>query len=200
MLAGLHHKVAIAQYDISIEFHKEYIPKERFFSGWVISKRLERDEIFLEQAQFVFKKVKAEVVGDARQLDPSFYWLKAKYAIINLAKCREKELEREENFRKDLLNGYYSAIMEDLFNGVDCYNELEDIKKQLNVIYQDKSQRKVNKMRGLEIDTTNYDIHKLQNQRKYENQSRIREIKIGDIGYKGNAEVVEGIESKIKMK
>ena len=88
--------------------------------------------------------------------------------------------------------------MEDLFNGVDCYNELEDIKKQLNVIYQDKSQRKVDKMRGLEIDTPNYDIHKLQNQRKYENQSRIREIKIGDIVYKGNAEVVEGIESKIK--
>ena len=181
-----------------MNFTRNIFQKNVFFSGWVISKRLERDEIFLEQAQFVFKKVKAEVVGDARQLDPSFYWLKAKYAIINLAKCREKELEREENFRKDLLNGYYSAIMEDLFNGVDCYNELEDIKKQLNVIYQDKSQRKVDKMRGLEIDTPNYDIHKLQNQRKYENQSRIREIKIGDIVYKGNAEVVEGIESKIK--
>ena len=101
--------------------------------------------------------------------DPSFYWLKAKHAIINLAKSREKELEREEKFRKDLLNGYYSSIMDDLVKGVDCLNELVDIKKQLNEIYQERSKRKVDKMRCLEIDTPNYDIHKLQNQRKFVN-------------------------------
>ena len=84
--------------------------------------------------------------------------------------------------------------MEDLFNGVDCYNELEDIKKQLNVIYEDKSHRKVDNMRAFEIDTPNYDIHKLQNQRKYETKSRIREIKIADIVY----EVLKGIEAKIR--
>ena len=53
-------------------------------------------------------------------------------------------------------------------------------------------------MSCLEIDTPNYDIHKLQNQRKFESQSRIKEIKIGDIIYKGNAEVVKGIEDKIR--
>ena len=198
MLAGLDHKVAIAKYEISIEICKEYIPKERFFSGWVISKRLESDQMFLEQARFVFKLIMEEMEGDARNRDPSFYWLKAKHAIVNLAKSREKELEREEKFRKDLLNGYYSAIMEDLVKGVDCLNELEDIKKQLNEIYQERSKRKVDKMRCVEIDTPNYDIHKLQNQRKFENQSKIKEIKIGDIIYKGNANVVKGIEDKIK--
>ena len=108
----------------------------------------------------------------------TFYWLKAKHAIINLAKSREKELEREEKFRKDLLNGYYSSIMDDLVKGVDCLNELVDIKKQLNEIYQERSKRKVDKMRCLEINTPNYDIHKLQNQRKFESQSSIKEIKI----------------------
>ena len=93
MLAGLDHKVAIAKYEISIEICKEYIPKDRYFSGWVISKRLENDQIFLEQARFVFRTIMEEVEVDARQLDPSFYWLKAKHAIVNLAKSREKKLD-----------------------------------------------------------------------------------------------------------
>ena len=53
MLAGLDHKVAMAKYDISMELTKEYIPKHKYFSGWVISKRLEHDEIFLNQAKFI---------------------------------------------------------------------------------------------------------------------------------------------------
>merc|ERR1712030_210585 len=91
MLAGLDHKVAIAKYEISIEICKEYIPKECFFSGWVISKRLESDQMFLEQARFVFKMIMEEMEGESRNRDPSFYWLKAKHAIVNLAKSREKE-------------------------------------------------------------------------------------------------------------
>ena len=54
MLAGLDHKVALAKYDIEISTTKEYIPREKFFSGWVISKRLEYDDIFLNQARFIF--------------------------------------------------------------------------------------------------------------------------------------------------
>ena len=57
MLAGLDHRVAIARYDIPIEVTKEHIPEDRFFAGWVISKRLEFDETFLQQAKFIFQGV-----------------------------------------------------------------------------------------------------------------------------------------------
>merc|ERR1712081_100221 len=41
MLAGLDHKAIVARYDIPVYSDKECIPKERFFAGWVISRRLE---------------------------------------------------------------------------------------------------------------------------------------------------------------
>ena len=53
-------------------------------------------------------------------------------------------------------------------------------------------------MRGLEIDDLTYDIHKLQKQRKFENQLKIQEIKIGDIKHVGTKNVVQAIEDKIK--
>ena len=46
-----------------------------------------------------------------------------------------------------------------------------------------KGQRR--KMRGTEIDDPFYDIHKLQNQRKFENQKKIKEIKSGETTFKG---------------
>ena len=53
-------------------------------------------------------------------------------------------------------------------------------------------------MRCLEIANHLYDLYKLQNQRKYENSSKIREIKIGEVVYKGTENVVNAIEDKIK--
>ena len=53
-------------------------------------------------------------------------------------------------------------------------------------------------MRVLEIEDTVYDIHKLQNERKYENQKKINEIKIGNNVFTGTKNVVKAIEDQMK--
>ena len=198
MLAGLDHKVVIARYDIPISIVKESIPKDKFFSGWVISRRLESDEIFLEEAKSIFCKIHEESGSLNETLDPSFYWLKTKSAIISLAKRRERELFWEDNNKMKILKGFYSSIVKDIQNGIDCFAELENIKQDMNKIYKEQCKFKIDKMRGIEIDDYTYDIHKLQNQRKFENQSKIREIKIGDLTYSGTPNVVKAIEDKIR--
>ena len=198
MIAGLDHRVAVARYDIPIVISRDFVPRDRFFSGWVISKMLELDVTFLQQAKFVFQSILEESNSSGRNLDPSFYWLKSKTAITSLAKSREKELQKEEKLKIDVLNGFYSSILEDIQNGLNCFKELDDVKQQMDLIYQERSKTKVDKMRGIEIDDSTYDIHKLQNQKKFENQSRIKEIKIGDTFFKGTPDVVKAIELKMK--
>ena len=53
-------------------------------------------------------------------------------------------------------------------------------------------------MRGLEIDDHLYDLQKLQRERKYEGQSRIKEMVIDKQTYKGTINVIKGIEQKMK--
>ena len=168
MQAGIDHKVAIGKYAIQIVFSREQFPKDRFFPGWVFTKRLEYDEVFLNQAKFVFEIASKELNMPGTNRDPSFYWLKSKYVVISLAKDREKELNREENFQLELLNGYYGLIREDIKNGRNCFQELENIKHQLDSVYQERSSRKVERMRCLKIDNQLYDLHKLQNQKQFE--------------------------------
>ena len=40
----------------------------------------------------------------------------------------------------------------------------------MNLLYQERSKAKIDGMRGNDIDDPTYDIQKLQNRRKYENQ------------------------------
>ena len=54
-------------------------------------------------------------------------------------------------------------------------------------------------MRCIAIDDPTFDIHKLQNQRKFEYQSKIKEMKVGNILYRGTPDVVKAIEQKIKL-
>ena len=63
----------------------------------------------------------------------------------------------------------------------------------MDIVYQERSKIKVDKMKVTEIDDTFYVIHKLQNQRKYENQKKITKIKIGEILYKGTDNVIKAI-------
>ena len=67
------------------------------------------------------------------------------------------------------------------------------------MIYQERAKRKVEKMRCIEIDDHTYDIHKLQNPRKFENQSRFKEIKIGDSFYERTPAVVHAMADKMKI-
>ena len=96
-------------------------------------------------------------------MDPSFYWRKAKTSIISLVKKREKDLNKLENERVKLLMGFYFSVLNDIQEGADCLEELNEIKFELNKIYDERSKKKVDKMRGTQIDDPFYDIHKLQN-------------------------------------
>ena len=138
------------------------------------------DDYFLENSRLIFKLVKEELLNNSDvTLDPSFYWLKAKTAIISLAKKREKDLFISENEKIEVLKGFYFSALNDMKNGIDCLKEIDSIKIELDKIYQERSKKKVDIMRGIQINDHSFDIHKLQNQRKYENQRKINEIKIG---------------------
>ena len=52
-------------------------------------------------------------------------------------------------------------------------------------------------MRGLQIDDHTYDIHKLQNQSKYQGQTRINEIEIDGVMYSGLSNVLQAISKRI---
>ena len=75
----------------TIKLYWQGIPQDRLFQGWVIHKMLENDEDFLNQAKYIFEKVGEEMENTGRERDPSFYWIKVKSAITNLAKVRQKE-------------------------------------------------------------------------------------------------------------
>ena len=197
MNLGLDHKAVLARYDIAIETLKEVIPKERFFPGWVISKDLEKDEIFLEGMTYIFQHINYESKNSTENLGPSFFWLKCKIAITNLAKEREKEIFMAKNEKLDVLMGFYSSILKDIQNGFDCFQELDEVKSQMNLIYNERSKKKVKDMRCIEIDDPTYDLYKLQKQKKFENQSKIREIKVGETHYRGTPNVVKAIENQM---
>ena len=76
--------------------------------------------------------------------------------------------------------------------------EHPNVKEELSKIYMETSSRKVDKMRKLEIEDHVYDIHKLQREKKYENQSRIKEVKINGNIYEGTLEVIKAIEEEMK--
>ena len=199
MNLGLDHCAMMARFDISLTVVKDFIPKDKFFPGWVISKSLEFDEIFLENSRLIFHRIKNDLENNSDHLlDPSFFWLKLKTAIVSLARKREKELIVLENNRIEFLRGFYSSALKDLQEGIDCIEELQMIKKDMNLVYLERSKRKVLKTKVTEIDDTFYDIHKLQNQRKYENQKKINEIKIGDNLFKGTENVLKAISEKMK--
>ena len=194
---GLDHSSIFARYDISMIMKKEYIPKERFYSGWVISKQLEKDASFLESCKFIFQHMKRE--SEIENQDPSFIWLKMKTALINVAKEREKHMRFMENKKGEVLRGFYDSILNDMKLGLDCSQEFEEVKQKMDLFYQKRSKLKVDKMRTLEIDDSVYDIHKLQNQKKYENMKKINDIKIGNEMFYGTGAVVKAIEDQMSL-
>ena len=114
---GLDLSIALAKYEISLEFEREKIPRERYFDGWVISSYLEKDEEFLEQAKYIIDTVYIESEKELQY--PSFYWLKVKTSLIELAKSREKEVSRAKSEKMKILRGFYSSIFKDIQRGYD---------------------------------------------------------------------------------
>ena len=65
-MRGLDHYAILARYDIKINTSKEHIPREKVFDGWVFPKILESDQMFIEQAEFLIKKICEE--SDSKSL------------------------------------------------------------------------------------------------------------------------------------
>ena len=83
-------------------------------------------------------------------------------------------------------------------DNLESKREMGRVKQALNEIYQEKSRKKVSKMKKLEIDNQVYDIQKLQREKRYENDKKIDEIRIGNIEYKGSVRVVQAIEKEME--
>ena len=116
-----------------------------------------------------------------------------KEEIIKTAKRRENYIKKEESARLHYLKIIYDKATEE-----KDINEMTEIKEELDKIYKDKARKEVNKIRKIEINDHVYDIHKLQNQRKFENQNKITEIKIRGQIYEGTVNVVEAIKKEME--
>ena len=193
---GLDHKAVFGRYDIEIKKTKENIPKHRFYSPWVIPKFLETDKVFSEGMQCLFDDILFEYYQEGEE-NISFFWEKAKILTKKLARDRENTLNFEENNRLNVLVIYYSTALLRLEEGENCKQEIIDIKAEINQIQNLRSKKLIDKMRELEVDDYVYDIHKLQKERKYENQKTISELKIGEETFKGTQQVVGGIQTKM---
>ena len=199
---GLHfdHKAVVGEYEMDLVTEKEEIPKTKFFNSWVISRQLQHDKVFVKEVKAIFDELQSEMGEEEEmneEVDYTWYWVILKEMVKKMAKRREKQLKMEEEERINILQLFYLANIYKCEEGKDCKQELEDIKKELDEIYRKRSVKAINRMRGILVEDHVYDIHKLQKERKYENQKKIKEIKIGGIIHVGTEEVVKGIQKKM---
>ena len=199
---GLDHCASLARYEMTMERDNGFrVPKERYFSGWVMPNRLEKDEEFIDQANYIIKSIHGELVSENeaenQDMDPTFYWLKFKSAVVNLAKYRVRELDKYKKNKIKILQGFYSSLVRDIQNGIDCYDKLSEVKIEMNCVYKERSSEMIDRMRCVQIFDHNYDIHKVQNQKKYEGQSKVNEIDILGVRYSGTAAVVGAFQEQI---
>ena len=117
-----------------------------------------------------------------------------KEEIIKTAKRREREMKQDENGRLKYLNILYEEAI-----GIKDIKEIKEIKEKLDEIYKNKAMKQVDRIRNIEIKDHVYDIHKLQNQRKFENQKKLTEIKIKGKVYEGTENIVEGIQKEMEL-
>ena len=126
--------------------------------------------------------------------DISAYWKMLKEEIIKVAKRREREIKQEEDGRLKYLNIIYAEAIEkkDL-------EGMKEIKDSLDEIYKNRARKQIDRIRNIEIKDHVYDIHKLQNQRKFENQKKLTEIRIKGNLYEGTQNIVEGIQKEMEV-
>lgn len=194
------HKASYAKYNISVLQQSEFIPKVHFYQSWVLPKNLEHDEEFLNSVKWIFDSTKDQIIQSKEDtLDISYYWVRAKMAVVKIARERQACIKRLVHERINVLNIFYMGVLENIQNGDnDAFLELGEIKKELNEIYSARAEQAVDNLKGLLIDDQVYDIHKLQQQKKFENNGKIKEIKIGDTLFSGTASVVEAIAGVMK--
>ena len=193
---GFDHKAVFGGYNIELKTTKERLPKQRFYCPWVISNFLETDKVFFEKIKQLFDEIWFEYCQEGEE-NISYFWEKAKLLTKKIARDRENTITMEENNRLNMLKIYYSASLLRLEEGITCKREITEIKNEINQIQNARSKKLIDKMRGCEIDDNVYDIHKLQKERKYENNKTISELKIGEEIFRGTQQVVKGIQNKM---
>ena len=194
---GFDHKMAVAKYNIEINTQKEWVPREKFWRNWVISKELEQDQRYIDKVKVLCDMTREEIDDDEileEDKDISAYWKMLKEEIIKGAKRREREIKQEENGRLKYLNIIYAEAIEkkDL-------EGIKEIKDSLDEIYKNRARKQIDRIRNIEIKDHVYDIHKLQNQRKFENQKKLTEIRIKGNLYEGTQNIVEGIQKEMEV-
>ena len=194
----LDHKVVFAEYSTGVDLVKMNIPRERFFSGWVISRDLEKDSVFKETVKVVCDQFKLEKDRSQGIYDPSFIWWKLKQVIIDLAKERSKVLRRERKYEYLRILDFYQLAKEDIANGKKCQIELKKIINDLNKFYRDVNEKRIRNAQFLEIKDNVYDINKVQKAKKFENGNVIERIIVDGVIYDQSSDMVDAVEAKMR--
>ena len=193
----LDHKMIVAEYSIHLASRFSKIPKERFFSGWVIGRELEHDEVFGDVVDEILNQIDFEA-GLSQDYSPSYIWFKFKETITVWAKRRSHYLKKVKDFEYQRMLQFYDMAMEDLSKGIDCQEEIKLIISDLNKFYNKNVQKKIDDSRYLEIKDNVYDIIKKQKETKYRKSGLIDQIKIDGVVYRGNMEIIDAIERKMR--
>jgi hypothetical protein len=118
-----------------------------------LPKCLEFDAEFLESIKYVFKSTEEEIMQlNWDQVDFSYFWVRAKLAVVNIAKERQAKINKKVNERLNVLNLFYLGALDNIKNGMDSFLELESIKTELNDIYKARVEQAVDNLKGLCID------------------------------------------------
>ena len=193
---GLDHKAGLATYSINLEeCNKERVPNDSYFSGWVISKQLENDGVFIEKVREAFD----DLVKDEQQCeDWTYLWMMGKFQIIEIAKQRERQVKKRNLERKQTLQIFLRTVLKSIAVGNDRWHEYNQIKAELVKISDKKSEEAVDHLKFDHIKDHLYDIQKLRAQRRYENKGRINSIIIEGTKHTGTENVVNAIKGKLE--
>ena len=114
-VVGLDHVAALARYEVDFDVTYDRVPQDRRYDSWIIAKHLQNDEVILDQAELIIKKIYAESLVE--NLDATFHWLKLQTSLASLARCREREIRSEKVRKLHILKGFYSSILKDVEQG-----------------------------------------------------------------------------------
>ena len=189
------HKMLLIDYSFAVpkiqksnDLHLEY----------VMSKKLEKDEIFIEGFCELLSHIDNLINSLSSNLSPSYIWYIIKNKLINWAKAREKTLKKEEMYYYNRLKDYYGFILEDMKMGVDCREELNNILNELDLFYKVKIEENIQKAKYIEIKDNVFDIIKKQKLIKFSNGGKIDKIKIDGEIFEEPHDIVENVEKKMR--
>lgn len=198
----LDHKIIFAEYSLLNDNIRNKIPGDKYISGWIMNKALEKDSYFNEVMdnflETIDQEIQREIDHDPLIKDPTFVWHKVKQFIGKLAKQRIRDLKKMQSEKYDLLLYFYDMAIAEYKNGIES-QDIMLIINDLNKIYQDKIRDKITDARYIEIKDNNFDLNKRQKEEKFKMGSHIDKIKVDGVVYDEISEIVEVVENKMGL-